>query len=92
MSELRDDDQALSSKSRKDMEGPVLLNSLARATLNPKTGSYSFPKKLSTEVEMDSANSKSIADILAGSDSTADVGVDQGAGAPHTATKKAHFC
>jgi len=60
-----------------DMEGPVLLNSLARATLNPKTGSYSFPKKLSTEVEMDSANSKTIANILAGSDATAGVGVDQ---------------
>jgi fatty acid synthase subunit alpha, fungi type len=65
-----------------DMEAPVLLNSLARATLNPKTGSYSFPTNLSTTVEADSANSKTVADILAGADSAAGVGVDQGTCTP----------
>jgi hypothetical protein len=61
-----------------EMEAPVLLNSLARATFNAKTGSYSFPKKLSTKVELDSTNSKTVADILASSGSATGVGVDQG--------------
>jgi len=60
-----------------ELEVPVLINSMARATLDVKTGSYSFPKKLVNEVELDKANAKAVADILAGSGSTAGVGVDQ---------------
>lgn len=62
-----------------ELEVPVLMNSLARATLDVKTGSYSFTKKLAKEVEVDKANAKAVADILSGSGSAAGVGVDQGA-------------
>lgn len=61
-----------------ELEVPVLMNSMARATFDVKTGSYSFPKKLANEVEVDNANAKAVADILAGSGSAAGVGVDQG--------------
>lgn len=68
-----------------DMEGKVLLNSLARATLDPKTGEYSFQGKLATEVPLDITNVKAITDIVeAGglSDHVVEtyvgVGVDQG--------------
>ena len=33
-----------------ELEVPVLLNAMARATLDVKTGSYSFPKNLRNEV------------------------------------------
>ncbi|KAF5382044.1 hypothetical protein D9615_004428 [Tricholomella constricta] len=46
-----------------DMEGKVLLNSLARATLDPKTGEYSF-KKLTTDVTLDTSNVKAITDMV----------------------------
>lgn len=39
-----------------DLEVSVLTNSLVRATLDQKTGSYSFPKKLPTKVQYDSAS------------------------------------
>lgn len=61
-----------------ELEVPVLMNSLARATLDPKTGSYSFPQKLVKEVKVDKANAKAVADIIAGASSAAGVGVDQG--------------
>ncbi|KAF8896473.1 fatty acid synthetase alpha subunit [Infundibulicybe gibba] len=48
-----------------DMEGKVLLNSLARATLDPKSGSYSFKGKLPVEVPIDVANVKAVSDIFA---------------------------
>ncbi|KAH0585247.1 hypothetical protein H2248_008491 [Termitomyces sp. 'cryptogamus'] len=67
-----------------DMEGKVLLNSLARATLDPKTGEYSFKGKLVSQVPLDTANVKAITNIVeAGglSDHVAEtfvgVGVDQ---------------
>jgi fatty acid synthase subunit alpha len=65
-----------------DMEGKVLLNSMARATLDPKTGSYSFKGKLTTEVTVDVSNVTTASDIatagaLAG-DGVIGVGVDQG--------------
>lgn len=61
----------------KDLEGPVLLNSLARTTFDPKTGSYSYTAKLATKAELDSANVAAISQILS-KPSTAGIGVDQG--------------
>jgi hypothetical protein len=43
-----------------DMEGKVLLNSMAHATLDTKTGEYSFRGKLATKVPVDKANVKTI--------------------------------
>lgn len=60
-----------------DMEGKVLLNSLARATLDPKTGSYSFKAKLETQVPHDVANVEAVSNIFANNE-TVGVGVDQG--------------
>ncbi|GLB40343.1 putative protein with domain of unknown function (DUF1729) [Lyophyllum shimeji] len=66
-----------------DMERKVLLNSLARATFDPRTGEYSFTGKLATEVTLDTANVKAVNDIIGAgglaSDSAEDfvgVGVD----------------
>ena len=61
----------------KELEGPVLLNSMARATYDPKTGSYSFPKKLSTKPNLDTSNAPAIAEILS-KEGVSGVGVDQG--------------
>lgn len=61
-----------------ELEIPVLMNSLARATLDAKTGSYSFPSKLPKSVTLDGANAKTVADIGAGTGSSIGVGVDQG--------------
>ncbi|KAG6841436.1 hypothetical protein C0991_011106 [Blastosporella zonata] len=47
-----------------DMEGKVLLNSLARASFDPKTGEYSFKGKLATDVHIDTGNVKAITDIV----------------------------
>ena len=60
-----------------ELEVPVLMNSLARATLDPRTGSYSFPAKLVKEVTADTANAQAVADALACTGSAAGVGVDQ---------------
>ncbi|KAG6813968.1 hypothetical protein H0H92_005223, partial [Tricholoma furcatifolium] len=67
-----------------DMEGKVLLNSLARATLDPKTGEYSFTK-WNNDVTLDTSNVKALTDIVeAGglseqvAESFVGVGVDQG--------------
>lgn len=68
-----------------DMEGKVLLNSLARASLDPKTGSYTFTGALNTEVAVDTSNVATVSDIAAAGglnnlseDSVLGVGVDQG--------------
>ena len=61
----------------KELEGPVLLNSQARATYDSKTGSYAFTPKLATKPVLDAANAKAISEILS-KESTAGVGVDQG--------------
>jgi fatty acid synthase subunit alpha, fungi type len=61
-----------------ELEVPVLINSMARATLDAKTGSYSFPKKLVKESASDKSNAKTVADIMGGSESAVGVGVDQG--------------
>jgi len=64
-----------------DMEGKVLLNSMARATLDPKTGEYSFKGKLATEAPVDVANVKAVSDILSSNalsqNAPLGVGVDQ---------------
>ena len=47
---------------------------MARATLDAKTGGYSFPKKLANEVTVDKANAKTIVDIIADAGSSVGVG------------------
>lgn len=62
-----------------DMEGKVLLNSMARATFDPKTGEYSFQGNLSAEAPLDIANAKAFSTITVTTDGGAvGVGVDQG--------------
>lgn len=62
-----------------ELESPVLLNSLARASLDKKTGSYTFKENQPTEVRPNLANVKAIEEVLKISGSTAGIGVDQGA-------------
>ena len=59
-----------------ELEVPVLINSLAHATLDPKTGSYSFSKPVEA-VPADTANAQDVADALAGTGPAASVVVDQ---------------
>ncbi|KAI0787467.1 fatty acid synthase [Fomes fomentarius] len=60
----------------KELEAPVLLNPLARATYNPKTGSYEYTAKLASKPVLDVSNVKAVSEALS-SGSTAGVGVDQ---------------
>ncbi|KAI5122922.1 hypothetical protein M0805_007600 [Coniferiporia weirii] len=59
-----------------ELEVPVLLNSLARTTLDEKTGSYSFPKKLVTKAAYDVANLQAAAKALSVEGGSIGVGVD----------------
>jgi fatty acid synthase subunit alpha, fungi type len=61
-----------------ELETPVLLNSLARASPDKKTGSYTFKENQPTEVKQNVANVEAIEETLNVSGSTAGVGVDQG--------------
>jgi len=65
-----------------DMEGKVLLNSLARASFDPKNGEYSFKGKLVSEVPLDIANVKTVSSVLSSSgfvdNELVGIGVDQG--------------
>ena len=61
----------------KELEEAVLLNSLARAKLDEKTGSYSFPKKLANKVEYNLSNVNTLVKTLQSSSSIG-VGVDHG--------------
>lgn len=61
-----------------ELETPVLLNSLARASPDKKTGSYTFKEGQPTEVKPNLANVKAIEETLQVNGSTAGVGVDQG--------------
>lgn len=61
-----------------EIETPVLLNSLARASPDKKNGSYTFKETQPTEVKPDIANVKAIEETLTLPVSTAGVGVDQG--------------
>jgi len=60
-----------------EIETPVLLNSLARASPDKKTGSYTFKETQPTEVKPNLANVKAIEETLSVSGPTAGVGVDQ---------------
>lgn len=59
-----------------EFETPVLLNSLARALPDKKTGSYTFKESQPTEMKQNLANVKAIEESLKVSRSTAGVGVD----------------
>jgi fatty acid synthase subunit alpha, fungi type len=61
-----------------ELETPVLLNSLARTSLDEKTGSYTFKEKQQTEWRPNLANVNAIEEVLNISGSTAGIGVDQG--------------
>lgn len=61
-----------------EAEGSVLLNSMARATYDEKTGSYSFPEKLATTASYDVSNVEAAAKSLASAKSSVGVGVDHG--------------
>ncbi|KIY43927.1 fatty acid synthase [Fistulina hepatica ATCC 64428] len=62
----------------KEMEVKVLLNSMARASLDPKTGSYKFTE-LKSEVPMSTANVGVVKDLISKgfTDSAIGVGVDE---------------
>ena len=62
----------------KDLEESVLLNSLARAVLDDKSGSYSFPKKLPVKAKLDLANAEAAAKSMAKTVGSVGVGVDHG--------------
>ncbi|KAH8117927.1 fatty acid synthase [Phellopilus nigrolimitatus] len=59
-----------------ELEVPVLLNSMARATLDQKSGSYSFPKKLTTTASYDLSNVEATAKVLENGEGSVGVGVD----------------
>lgn len=59
-----------------ELEVPVLMNSLARTSLDEKTGSYSFTKKLPKNVEFDSTNVEAAAKALSIGEGSVGVGVD----------------
>ncbi|KAI0368773.1 fatty acid synthase [Pilatotrama ljubarskyi] len=60
----------------KELEAPVLLNPLARASYNAKTGSYEFTPKLPTKAPVDVSNVSAVTEALS-KEATAGVGVDQ---------------
>ncbi|KAI0360181.1 fatty acid synthase [Trametes cingulata] len=60
----------------KELEAPVLLNPLARASYNAKTGSYEFTPKMPTKPPVDVANVSAVTEVLS-KEATAGVGVDQ---------------
>jgi len=65
-----------------DVERKVLLNSLARATFDPKTREYSFKSKLPSDVPRDTANVKAVSYLIdtkvLSANAPLGVGVDQG--------------
>ncbi|KAF7374647.1 Fatty acid synthase subunit alpha [Mycena sanguinolenta] len=60
-----------------ELEAPVLLNSLARASLDIKTGSYKYTAPLASVVPMDTANVAAISESLNAPAGVVGVGVDQ---------------
>jgi fatty acid synthase subunit alpha len=75
-----------------DLERRVLMNSMARAALDEKTGSYSFTTKLGAKDDFDVANAKAISEIsqvLARSDVAKGVGIDHGAFSERLTVSKA---
>jgi fatty acid synthase subunit alpha len=64
-----------------ELEAPVLLNSLARASLDPKTGSYTYKANLASKIPMDTTNVAAISESVtapSGAAGVIGVGVDQG--------------
>ena len=61
-----------------ELEQPVLMNPMARATFDPKTRSYSYTAALDKAVPFDVANAKTVAEAFASAGSVVGVGVDQG--------------
>ena len=65
-----------------ELEDKVLMNSMARAVPEPKTGSYVFTPDYETKPVVDTSNAKTISDIAAQSAAASSefvgVGVDQG--------------
>lgn len=62
-------------------EDQVLLNSVARASKDAKTGEYTFKPKQASSVSIDIANSKLVSDVASKASASGDfigVGVDQG--------------
>lgn len=62
----------------KDLEVPVLMNSMARATLDQKSGNYVFSKKLSLKPDYNMANVQAAVKSLGSAPGTVGVGVDHG--------------
>ncbi|KAH7913599.1 hypothetical protein BJ138DRAFT_606981 [Hygrophoropsis aurantiaca] len=60
-----------------ELEQAVLMNPMARASLDPKTGSYSYRADLNKAIPFDVANVKTVASALSSSGTAAGVGVDQ---------------
>jgi len=64
-----------------ELERPVLLNSMARASFDIKTGEYSFKGKLATQPPVDTANVKTVSTLMSSnalaSDAPIGIGVDQ---------------
>ena len=61
-----------------ELEQPVLMNPMARATFDPKTRSYSYTADLDKIVPFDVANVKTLAEAFVSTGSVVGVGVDQG--------------
>lgn len=61
-----------------ELEQAVLVNPLARATFNPKTGSYSYTSNLHKTIPLDTTNAATAAKALTSHSSAIGVGVDQG--------------
>ena len=62
----------------KELEEPVLMNSMARTTLDQKSGTYSFPKKLSQKPDYDLSNVEAAVKSLGVAPGTIGIGVDHG--------------
>ncbi|KAL5526485.1 FAS2 [Sanghuangporus sanghuang] len=59
-----------------ELEVPVLLNSMARASLDEKTGGYAFSKNLVSKASIDTSNVEAVAKSLAIGEGSVGVGVD----------------
>lgn len=66
----------------KDLEQSVLMNPLARATFDPKTGSYAYKSKLNSTLALNVDNVATVSKVLENNRSTAGIGVDQGTYTP----------
>lgn len=70
-----------------ELERQVLLNSMARATLNGKTGSYEFTK-LSNSAVLDVSNGKAVTDMI--SDKAYSASEAVGVGVDHGKSERSH--